>query len=101
MEQTNAFHYWAVLNVAEFEFIGDKYKISREQVRDFYDLTDELLKNRDAVQAGLNLPPSPLAEIDDAYWLDLERTRDYLRETLDNESGSGSLYYVGTVHLLQ
>jgi hypothetical protein len=101
MDQTRAFYYWAIINHSEFEFIGDKYRIARQQLQDFHALVTELLESRDPSLAGQELPPYPLGEIDDAYWSDLETTRDCLKETLDNVPDGGSLYYVGNTHLLQ
>jgi hypothetical protein len=97
MEQTRAFYYWAVINHDDFEFMGDRYKITRQQLQDFRDLAVELLDVRDESLAQEKLPPYPEAEIDESYWDDLEQTMNMLSEQLSNQEGSGNYYYFGTL----
>ena len=95
--QTTTFYDWAVINHDDFEFMGDRYKITKPQLQAFYDLTVDLLETRDPELAQQKLPPYPSGEIDEFYWEDLSTTKDLLKETLENLDDSQSIYYIGSM----
>lgn len=86
------FYYWAVKYRENWEKTPDGYKITDEQLLEFYNL---LLGIKDEATALEKLPPYPLSEINDMYFTEIQHTKEYIKSLIDAEYSS--LYYSGTI----
>lgn len=86
--KANSIHAWFVENVQRGEDDCGTYEVSKEQLQELLDLIEEVLANR--TEANTKLPTKSgfffgNTDYNDWYFEDLERTRDLLKDCLDDK----------------